>query len=403
MSESKGCAANDRTLVVAGAGTGKTHTMIAKARDTVRTGIARASDIAFVTFTRKAAQDIREHSADREGMEIGTLHHLARLVIARAEGRKPRLSPLAEDDRARLDRFEAWLLEAIQADPSLLADLETHALPRPGKRGAAPGGTRSTGRRARALDGRGEARIATSLHLAGIDYRYEAEFPIPEEHQSRKGARCWTVSRPMGVRRQRRTGERFWGYQRFRLQDSCATTKPLPSWRQLLLPESPIVVDHPAPSETLLIYAERACALRQRQPGRCWPRPAASGSAKCIPSLWRHADRDGRPPRAWNAAGTLRRTQYVMRPPIRCGRRVHSTKLADNRRGAAVVKASKLETNGTRDPRGQRAALFPALRRSQGTQLSHSETRWPTLNTKPAADRHIDHRHAKEQARPFLP
>ena len=35
----------------------------------------------------------------------------------------------------------------------------------------------------------GEARIATTLHLAGIDYRYEAEFPVPEEHQSRKGAR----------------------------------------------------------------------------------------------------------------------------------------------------------------------------------------------------------------------
>ena len=56
-------------------------------------------------------------------MESGTLHHLARLVIACAEGKKPALSPLAEDDSARLERFETWLLEAVQADPGLLAEV----------------------------------------------------------------------------------------------------------------------------------------------------------------------------------------------------------------------------------------------------------------------------------------
>ena len=35
----------------------------------------------------------------------------------------------------------------------------------------------------------GEARIASTLHLAGIDYRYEAEFPLPDEHRSDKGER----------------------------------------------------------------------------------------------------------------------------------------------------------------------------------------------------------------------
>ena len=41
----------DRTLIVASAGTGKTHTMVAKARDTVRTGIPRPEEISFVRFT----------------------------------------------------------------------------------------------------------------------------------------------------------------------------------------------------------------------------------------------------------------------------------------------------------------------------------------------------------------
>ena len=95
-----------RALIVAGAGTGKTHTMVAKARGTVRSGIARLSQIAFVTFTRKATQEIRTRNTDLEGMEIGTLHHLARLVIEMMEGKRPRLSPLAEDETAKLEQIE---------------------------------------------------------------------------------------------------------------------------------------------------------------------------------------------------------------------------------------------------------------------------------------------------------
>ena len=56
-------------------------------------------------------------------MEIGTLHHLARRVIEIAEGERPKLSPLAKDDTARLEHIEVWLLEAVQKDHSLLLDL----------------------------------------------------------------------------------------------------------------------------------------------------------------------------------------------------------------------------------------------------------------------------------------
>ena len=179
----------DRTLIVAGAGTGKTHTMVEKARDTVRTGIARPNEIAFVTFTRKAAQEIRSRSTDLEGMEIGTLHHLARFVIEMAEGRRPRLSPLAEDEPSRLEKIEAWLVEAVEEDPSLLLDLETRR--QAFEMCRAPAGevppeprVPPDGVRVRSM---GEARIATTLHLAKIPYQYEAEFPVPEEHRTRKG------------------------------------------------------------------------------------------------------------------------------------------------------------------------------------------------------------------------
>ena len=181
----------DRTLIVAGAGTGKTHTMVAKARDTVRTGIAQAEEIAFVTFTRKAAQEIRDRSDDLPGMEIGTIHHLARVVIMRVEGRKPRLSPLVEDETRRLTQIETWLLEAVQEDPSLLADLETRrqaVLRCQAPQGEMPSGVRVPPDKV-LVRSMGEARIATTLHLADIEYRYEAEFPLPEEHRSKEGKR----------------------------------------------------------------------------------------------------------------------------------------------------------------------------------------------------------------------
>ena len=182
----------DCTLIVAGAGTGKTHMMVEKARDTVRTGLARPSQIAFVTFTRKAAGEIRSRSTGLEGMEIGTLHHLAWRVIEMAEGRGPRLSPLAEDDdRARIKQIEVWLLEAIGENPSLLLDLRTRY--QAFEMCRAPDGdippeprVPPDGIRVKSM---GEAQVATTLHLANISYRYEAEFPVPEKYRTRKGAR----------------------------------------------------------------------------------------------------------------------------------------------------------------------------------------------------------------------
>ena len=181
----------DCTLIVAGAGTGKTHMMIEKARDTVRTGLAYPSQIAFVTFTRKAADEIRSRSTDLEGMEIGTLHHLARRVIEMAEGKRPRLSFLAESDGARIKQIEAWLLEAVGENPSLLLDIETRY--QAFEMCRAPGGENSPelrvppdGVRVRSM---GEVQIAMTLHLANIPYKYEEEFPVPEEYRTRTWAK----------------------------------------------------------------------------------------------------------------------------------------------------------------------------------------------------------------------
>ena len=205
----------DRTLVVAGAGTGKTHTMVAKARDTVRTGVARPEEIAFVTFTRKAAQEIRDRSGDLPGMEIGTIHHLARAVIMRVEGRKPRLSPLVEDETRRLTELEAWLLEALQdrSEPAHRPRNPTPSgleVPRTAGRGCRRGcgclRTRCSCARwaRRAL--RPPCTLADSAPTAT-----RPSSPVPEEHQ---GRRTGSGTSPTSTSRTgRRSGEAHTGPQ----------------------------------------------------------------------------------------------------------------------------------------------------------------------------------------------
>ena len=173
----------DRTLVVAGAGTGKTRTLVAKAYDTVRSGIASPAQIAFVTFTRPAAEEIRARCQDLEGIEIGTLHHLARRVIELVEGKRPELTHLAEYKIGRLRKIQEWLEEAVAKNPLLQLDLEIR------KYSIARARNPSDNSRLPYLPvppddvpvkSIGEAQVALTLHRAGIRYKYEAEFPVPD-------------------------------------------------------------------------------------------------------------------------------------------------------------------------------------------------------------------------------
>ena len=113
----------ERCRVIAGAGTGKTHTMVEKARRWVRAGIA-AADIAFVTFTRKAAREIEERTPEMRGITAGTIHHLAIEVVRRLSGRAPRVSEWAVHDAKRLRLMGVWLAQEVEEKTPVADDLE---------------------------------------------------------------------------------------------------------------------------------------------------------------------------------------------------------------------------------------------------------------------------------------
>jgi len=184
----------DRTVITAGAGSGKTRTMVARARWAVHRLGTPSERIAFVTFTRAAAKEIRERTPDLPNLAAGTIHHLARRLLEATEGRTPQLNPLAENGNKALflERIREWLAEAYETDPLLAAALEVRrqAVRRRGRDEGRrsdsgcevadlvedmplripPGGER--------VKSYGEFAVGTLLDAAGVPYRYEAEFPL---------------------------------------------------------------------------------------------------------------------------------------------------------------------------------------------------------------------------------
>ena len=99
----------DATLVLAGAGTGKTAVITGKVAHLVRNRGVPPREILVLAFNRKAAEEIRERLAgDLAGAHVHTFHSFGRRVIADV-GVAPTVSKLAEDD--------ARLVAAIRPDP----------------------------------------------------------------------------------------------------------------------------------------------------------------------------------------------------------------------------------------------------------------------------------------------
>ncbi len=98
-------------LVLAGAGTGKTRVLTTRIAHLVATGKARPYDILAVTFTNKAAREMKERVASLigaagEGMPwLGTFHAIGTKVLRRhAElvGLRSDFTILGVDDQIRL-------------------------------------------------------------------------------------------------------------------------------------------------------------------------------------------------------------------------------------------------------------------------------------------------------------
>ena len=107
----------DNNLVLAGAGTGKTSTMVGRAGYLIQSKQAKASEILMLAFANKAAAEMQEridHRLGKSGITTSTFHKLGKEIIAKVEGRQPSLSPLAEDDKALSRQVSLWFEQHLK-------------------------------------------------------------------------------------------------------------------------------------------------------------------------------------------------------------------------------------------------------------------------------------------------
>jgi len=121
-------------LVLAGAGTGKTRVLTTRLAHILSTGRARPWELLAVTFTNKAAREMRERithiiGAEAEGLRwLGTFHSVAAQILRRhAEllGLKSSYTIIDNDDQERLLKqlIEAENVDAKRWTPKILAGM----------------------------------------------------------------------------------------------------------------------------------------------------------------------------------------------------------------------------------------------------------------------------------------
>lgn len=104
-------------LVLAGAGTGKTSTMIGRAGFLINAGLAEPEQILMLAFARKAAEEMDERIKSKLGIEsltVKTFHSLGKHIIAKVEGVVPAINPLAEDEHKRARFVDEQLQRMLQ-------------------------------------------------------------------------------------------------------------------------------------------------------------------------------------------------------------------------------------------------------------------------------------------------
>lgn len=181
----------DRSLVVAGAGTGKTSAVVGKVAYLLEEGLAKPEEILLLAFTRKAADEMRER-LDRlryRGVDVSTFHALGTKAIAHATGAKPSVSKLAEDDHALARALTGYVDSLLREAPGQavrefllrhrypLRPLESFPTPHHHHQHVAGHDVRTLrGERVKSVQ---ECLIADWLTAHGIRYEYEAPYEHP--------------------------------------------------------------------------------------------------------------------------------------------------------------------------------------------------------------------------------
>ncbi|MGI6008846.1 MAG: UvrD-helicase domain-containing protein [Methanomethylophilus sp.] len=171
-------------LVIAGAGTGKTTTVVGLVKDIVLSGKAAPEEILLLSFTNASVDElaVRVKKETGKDVRVSTFHRLGMSILTEVEGKRPRITDieprkfirdrvselLSDGKYARaLERYLEF--ESFQgkddSDFASAEDLERYLAENPLLTAAGE-----------KVKSRGELEIADFLHSKGIPYRYEENY-----------------------------------------------------------------------------------------------------------------------------------------------------------------------------------------------------------------------------------
>ncbi|WP_415878099.1 UvrD-helicase domain-containing protein [Methylomonas sp. TEB] len=179
-------------LVLAGAGTGKTSTMIGRAGYLINAGLAKPEQILMLAYARKAAQEMEERIQSKLGIQnltVKTFHGLGLDIISQVEGTRQAIDKMAEDDTLRaafVDSQIQSLLEDERYRSRLLTYFLRFAYPYKSQFNFKSLGDYNAyilENDIRTLQGElvksyEECEIANFLYRQGIAYQYEANYQV---------------------------------------------------------------------------------------------------------------------------------------------------------------------------------------------------------------------------------
>jgi DNA helicase-4 len=180
-------------LVIAGAGTGKTSTLIGKAGYILRRGFAKPNEILLLSYGRDPRDEMLERVQKRFSLplEVSTFHSLGMKIIAEAQNLKPRVSKLSTD-QAMLQKYIDDVINEKKKDIVFLKSLNNFFLRLTSYKTQWDFKTQNEyieyikSQHLRSLKGDNvkshqELEIANYLYMNGVEYEYER----PYEHRTK--------------------------------------------------------------------------------------------------------------------------------------------------------------------------------------------------------------------------
>lgn len=200
-SQRKACVVNEKSnLVLAGAGTGKTSTMIARAGYLVMSGLAKPDQILMLAYANKAAEEMQarvEQCLKHNQINVKTFHGLGKFIIAQVEGKVPNIHPMALDESVKAKFIDDEIKRLLTTDAyrtSLINYFFYHHMPYKSQYDFDSLGAYTRyiseneivslqGEQVKSYE---ECEIANFLFRNGIQYRYEQPYKIDTRDQNFK-------------------------------------------------------------------------------------------------------------------------------------------------------------------------------------------------------------------------